>query len=83
LHVQFIRLKWAHSSDDRHTETDQQPSSIIEGRPSTRPTCCRLESAKTCLKRLDDWRRREHDPPSRPEAIRRLVGHGLKAKSKI
>jgi hypothetical protein len=29
LRVQFIRLKWAHSSDDRHTETDQQPSSII------------------------------------------------------
>jgi len=24
-----VRLKWAHSSDDRHTETDQQPSSII------------------------------------------------------
>jgi hypothetical protein len=26
--VRFIRLKW-HSSDDPHTETDQQPSSII------------------------------------------------------
>ena len=82
--MRFIRLKWAHSSDDRHTETDQQPSSIIEGAAS-RPVrlACRLESAKTCLKRLDEWRRKEHDPPSRPEAIRRLVGHGLKAKSKI
>jgi hypothetical protein len=35
------------------------------------------------LKRLDDCHRKEDDPPSRPEAIRRLVGLGLKAKSKI
>jgi hypothetical protein len=27
--MRFIRLKWARSSDDRHTETDQQPSSIV------------------------------------------------------
>ncbi|WP_354077580.1 hypothetical protein [Bradyrhizobium sp. S3.5.5] len=31
-------------------------------------------------KELDDWRRRQEDLPGRPEAIRRLVEIGLKAK---
>ena len=31
-------------------------------------------------KQLDDWRRNQEDVPTRPEAIRRLVGLGLKAK---
>jgi hypothetical protein len=31
-------------------------------------------------KRLDSWRARQADLPSRPEAIRRLVELGLKAK---
>jgi metal-responsive CopG/Arc/MetJ family transcriptional regulator len=29
---------------------------------------------------LDDWRRKQADLPSRPEAIRRLVEIGLRAK---
>lgn len=29
---------------------------------------------------LDDWRRKQDDLPGRPEAIRRLVELGLKAK---
>jgi hypothetical protein len=33
-------------------------------------------------KELDDWRRKQDDLPGRPEAIRRLVEIGLKAKSK-
>jgi hypothetical protein len=33
-------------------------------------------------KQLDDWRRNQNDLPSRPEAIRRLVELGLKAKGK-
>jgi hypothetical protein len=33
-------------------------------------------------KRLDDWRREQDDLPNRPEAIRRLVELGLKAKGK-
>jgi predicted component of type VI protein secretion system len=33
-------------------------------------------------KLLDDWRRNQADLPSRPEAIRRLVELGLKAKGK-
>jgi hypothetical protein len=32
-------------------------------------------------KRLDDWRREQEDLPGRPEAIRRLVELGLKAKT--
>jgi hypothetical protein len=31
-------------------------------------------------KQLDDWRREQPDLPGRPEAIRRLVELGLKAK---
>jgi hypothetical protein len=33
-------------------------------------------------KQLDDWRRQQPDLPGRPEAIRRLVDLGLRAKSK-
>ena len=32
------------------------------------------------LGNLDDWRRKQDDLPGRPEAIRRLVEIGLKAK---
>jgi hypothetical protein len=32
------------------------------------------------LKSLDDWRRQQDDLPGRPEAIRRLVEIGLRAK---
>jgi hypothetical protein len=31
-------------------------------------------------KQIDDWRRKQDDLPGRPEAIRRLVELGLKAK---
>jgi hypothetical protein len=37
----------------------------------------------TALKEVDDWRRKQDDLPGRPEAIRRLVELGLRAKSKI
>jgi hypothetical protein len=33
-------------------------------------------------KDLDDWRRKQDDLPGRPEAIRRLVEIGLRAKTK-
>jgi hypothetical protein len=32
------------------------------------------------LTAIDDWRRKQNDLPGRPEAIRRLVELGLKAK---
>lgn len=31
------------------------------------------------LKEVDDWRRKEDDLPTRPEALRRLVKRGLTA----
>ena len=31
-------------------------------------------------RQVDDWRRLQDDLPGRPEAMRRLVGMGLKAK---
>jgi hypothetical protein len=31
-------------------------------------------------KELDDWRRKQDDLPSRPEAVRRLIALGLKGK---
>ena len=34
------------------------------------------------LKQIDAWRRKQEDVPTRPEAIRRLVDIGLKAKQK-
>jgi hypothetical protein len=34
-------------------------------------------------KQLDDWRRKQDDLPGRPEAIRRLVEIGLKAKPNL
>jgi hypothetical protein len=34
------------------------------------------------LKQIDNWRRQQDDLPDRPQAIRRLVEIGLKAKEK-
>jgi hypothetical protein len=34
------------------------------------------------LKLIDQWRKKQDDLPGRPEAIRRLVEIGLKAKGK-
>ena len=38
----------------------------------------RMDDALTAT--IDDWRKMQDDEPSRPEAIRRLVELGLKAK---
>lgn len=35
---------------------------------------------RDALQAIDDWRPKENDLPGRPEAIRRLVQLGLKAK---
>ena len=39
-----------------------------------------MRLAVPALKDIDDWRRHQDDLPGRPEAIRRLVDLGLKAK---
>ena len=52
------------------------------GRPSVDSEAVTVRIAVGALKLLDDWRRDQEDLPGRPEAIRRLVEIGLKAKSK-
>ena len=39
-----------------------------------------MRSSEEWLRRLDDWRRKQPDIPSRAEAIRRLVEKGLEAE---
>ena len=41
-----------------------------------------MRTSEEFLRAVDDWRRQQPDLPSRAEAIRRLVGVGLKASSK-
>jgi metal-responsive CopG/Arc/MetJ family transcriptional regulator len=35
------------------------------------------------LRKIDGWRREQNDLPSRSEAIRRLVEHGIKATTPL
>jgi hypothetical protein len=51
------------------------------GRPATgKGTQVGERWSEEALQRIDKWRRQEADLPGRPEAIRRLVEVGLKAK---
>jgi hypothetical protein len=50
------------------------------GRPPTNPTSIHLTLAPEPLAHVDDWIERQEEPFTRPEAIRRLVEIGLKAK---
>jgi hypothetical protein len=53
------------------------------GRPATGiGTLIGIRWHEPALTAVDDWRRLQPDLPSRGEAIRRLVGLGLKAKEK-
>jgi hypothetical protein len=52
------------------------------GRPPVDTEAVNVRLALVFLKEIDDWRRKQHDLPGRPEAIRRLVELGLKAKGK-
>ena len=40
-----------------------------------------MRVAPSFLRAIDAWRRKQHDLPSRAEAIRRLVELGLKGKA--
>jgi hypothetical protein len=51
-----------------------------KGRPSVDSEAVNVRMERPQLTRLDDWRRRQVDMPSRPEAIRRLIDLGLAAK---
>ena len=50
------------------------------GRPATNPTSIHLTLAPRPLAEVDHWIEKQKEPPSRPEAIRRLVELGLKTK---
>jgi hypothetical protein len=50
------------------------------GRPPVDTEAVNVRLAVTSLQIIDDWRRKQDDLPGRPEAIRRLVELGLKAK---
>jgi hypothetical protein len=50
------------------------------GRPPVDTEAVNVRLAVTALQSIDDWRRKQDDLPGRPEAIRRLVEIGLKAK---
>lgn len=50
------------------------------GRPEVESEAVNVRMTSDALKSLDDWRRSQADLPGRPEAIRRLVEIGLKAK---
>jgi hypothetical protein len=52
------------------------------GRPATNPTSIHLTLAPGPLAEVDRWIEKQKEPPSRPEAIRRLVELGLTVKTK-
>ena len=52
------------------------------GRPPVDSEAINVRIAKPSLEMIDGWRRKQEDLPGRPEAIRRLVELGLKAKGK-
>jgi hypothetical protein len=55
---------------------------LERGRPPVESEPVTVRMTTDALYDLDNWRRKQPDLPSRPEAIRRLVEIGLKAKSK-
>jgi hypothetical protein len=54
----------------------------FRGRPPVESEAVTVRIASDALREIDDWRREQEDLPGRPEAIRRLVERGLKAKGK-
>ena len=50
------------------------------GRPSVDSEAVNVRITREGLETLDNWRRKQPDLPGRPEAIRRLMELGLKAK---
>jgi hypothetical protein len=52
------------------------------GRPPVDSEAVNVRMTKTDLEVIDSWRRKQGDLPGRPEAIRRLVELGLRAKMK-
>ena len=53
-----------------------------KSRPKTTGELVGVRIQPEIIGKLDDWRRKQADLPGRPEAIRRLLDLGLKAKAK-
>ncbi|PAY05434.1 hypothetical protein CK489_29055 [Bradyrhizobium sp. UFLA03-84] len=64
----------------KQSSVDSAKKSKRIGRPPVESEAVNVRMTVDVLKVLDDWRRNQADLPGRPEAIRRLVGLGLKAK---
>ena len=54
----------------------------LKTRPKQAGTFIGVRAQDDLLAAIDDWRRKQDDLPGRPEAIRRLVEIGLKAKGR-
>jgi hypothetical protein len=52
------------------------------GRPPVESEAVTVRIGVDALQVIDNWRHKQDDLPGRPEAIRRLVELGLKAKAK-
>ena len=72
-------ISWYHDSMAKSTHDTMKPRNQ---RPTTTGEPVMVRVQPDMAKALDDWRRRQDDLPGRPEAIRRLVELGLKARSK-
>ena len=64
------------------TSTINNVNKSKRGRPPVESEAITVRMTAEFLKDLDSWRRKQDDLPGRPEAVRRLVEMGLKAKSK-
>ncbi|MBR0947851.1 MULTISPECIES: hypothetical protein [Bradyrhizobium] len=69
-------ISWHHDSMKKTTNDRTLP----QKRPAVTGAPVMVRIQPDMAKGLDDWRRRQEDLPGRPEAIRRLVEIGLKAK---
>jgi hypothetical protein len=59
------------------TPVNRRTTGIFVARETTLPQLVQLRLSDDLAKRIDDFRRKQEDIPTRSEAIRRLVEKGL------
>ena len=64
----------------KQSRLDNVKKSKRMGRPPVDSEAVTVRMTVDALRSLDEWRRGQDNLPGRPEAIRRLVELGLKAK---
>lgn len=72
------RFFWRYKTDMSTINDTKKP----KGRPPVDTEAVNVRMDRTVLEAIDEWRRRQTDLPTRPEAIRRLVEAGLAVTSK-